>query len=94
MTLIGNHLLKESKEMPEKYFDHKESLIVIKNYKEKKINILGIERIILEQDGSFSPDITGIADIPESNVEDAYDSAFSFLLEYGLNQKERFIITV
>ncbi len=80
--------------MPEQYLNYLEACNEILKIKKEGGLILGIERLVIQENGDLFADIGGIADIEDMDPDGAYESAIYFLSEYGSDKNERFIITV
>ena len=66
----------------------------VREWQRQDRKILGIERLLVDEEGHVTPDLDGIADFSDASREQSHVAARRFLKMYGSDPHERFDFVV
>ncbi|NDW04556.1 hypothetical protein [Jiella pacifica] len=80
--------------MTNDYVTYDISLQRLRQLQQQERRIVGIERLIVDEEGRVTPDLDGIADFSDASREQSHVAAWRFLKMYGSDPHERFDFVV
>ena len=72
------------------YTTHDMCLQRLRELQQQERRIVGIERLIVDEEGRVTPDLDGIADFSDASPEQSHVAAWHFMEMYGSDPRERF----